>query len=234
LITLYIAALSVGLIHTVLGPDHYLPFVAMARAGRWSLRKTTWVTVLCGVGHVTGSVLVGLLGVLLGISVARLEAFEAARGDLAGWLLLGFGLALLVWGIVAAVRNRSHSHLHVHSNGTVHQHHHQHRAAHAHVHAAPAAERTVFGPWMLFLIFVFGPCEPLIPILMYPAAKGSLWHVAGVSVVFGLATVATMTGLVLAGYAGAPRLNWGLFERYGGALAGLVVTLCGAAVLIGF
>jgi len=25
--------------------------------------------------------------------------------------------------------------------------------------------------WALFLIFVFGPCEPLIPLIMYPAAK---------------------------------------------------------------
>ena len=33
-------AASIGFVHTLLGPDHYLPFVAMSRAGGWSARKT--------------------------------------------------------------------------------------------------------------------------------------------------------------------------------------------------
>ena len=39
---------------------------------------------------------------------------------------------------------------------------------------------------ILFTIFVFGPCEPLIPILMYPAAKSS---VAGMLLVAGVFSV---------------------------------------------
>ncbi|MCM8815199.1 MAG: hypothetical protein NC937_01660 [Candidatus Omnitrophica bacterium] len=33
------AAGSLGFIHTVLGPDHYLPFIVLARAGKWSKKK---------------------------------------------------------------------------------------------------------------------------------------------------------------------------------------------------
>jgi hypothetical protein len=51
---LYLSAASLGLIHTVLGPDHYIPFIMMGRAGKWSLRKTCRVTILCGIGHVAG------------------------------------------------------------------------------------------------------------------------------------------------------------------------------------
>lgn len=33
-------ALSIGFIHTIVGPDHYLPFVVMSKARNWSLSKT--------------------------------------------------------------------------------------------------------------------------------------------------------------------------------------------------
>ena len=86
---------STGVIHTLAGPDHYIPFIAMAKAGKWSTLKTFVVTVLCGFGHVMSSVVPGLIGVAIGIALARLEAFESFRGDIAGWLLLGFGVAYL-------------------------------------------------------------------------------------------------------------------------------------------
>ena len=47
-----ITAASIGLFHTLLGPDHYLPFIVMAQARKWSLVKTTCITALCGAGHV--------------------------------------------------------------------------------------------------------------------------------------------------------------------------------------
>ncbi|MCM8821749.1 MAG: hypothetical protein NC831_02905 [Candidatus Omnitrophica bacterium] len=33
------AAASLGFVHTALGPDHYLPFIVLARAGKWSKKK---------------------------------------------------------------------------------------------------------------------------------------------------------------------------------------------------
>jgi len=221
-----------GLVHTLMGPDHYVPFIAMARAGGWRLRKTMVVTVLCGIGHVLGSVVLGALGLLIGLSVSGLEAFESRRGDIAGWLLLSFGLAYTVWGIRRAIRNRPHAHLHVHADGTAHAHPHVHAGAHVHVHA-DAAGRATMTMWALFTIFIFGPCEVLIPQLMYPAARGSWFGVALVTLVFGLSTIATMTGLVAAGYLGLARLRFESFARYAHAVAGSAVVLCGAAILLG-
>ena len=43
---LIIAAASIAFFHTILGPDHYLPFIVMSRSGKWSIRKTTWITIL--------------------------------------------------------------------------------------------------------------------------------------------------------------------------------------------
>jgi nickel/cobalt exporter len=69
---LLITAASIGFFHTIVGPDHYLPFIVMAKSGNWSKTKTVWVTTLCGVGHVLSSVVLGLAGVAFGIAVSKL------------------------------------------------------------------------------------------------------------------------------------------------------------------
>ena len=65
-------AATIAFVHTVLGPDHYLPFVAMAKARGWNLRRTMVVTLWCGAGHLVGSVIIGLFGIFLGSAVANL------------------------------------------------------------------------------------------------------------------------------------------------------------------
>jgi len=242
---LTLAAVSIGFFHTLLGPDHYVPFIAMARIGRWSLSKTIIVTVLCGFGHVGSSVILGLIGVAAGVAVFKLETIEAARGSIAGWMLLAFGLAYFVWGIWRAIRNRPHTHLHVHENGTVHAHEHTHVSEHLHVHGAqakdvrhhhePAATNGggTMTPWLLFTIFLFGPCEPLIPLLMYPAAKASVLGVVWITAVFAMVTICTMTAVVVAMHLGISFVRLGRVERYGHAVAGLVILVCGAAVKMG-
>lgn len=225
-------AAVLGFSHTLMGPDHYLPFVAMSRIGRWSLPKTVVITLACGVGHVVGSVILGVLGIALGAAVGKLEWFEGIRGNVAGWLLLGFGLAYTVWGIHRAIRNRPHTHRHVHADGIAHAHRHGHVEDHAHVHADDQ-KAVSMTPWILFTIFIFGPCEPLIPLLMYPAAKLSLWGVGLVALVFGVVTIATMTGIVVVAYLGLTKAAFFRLERYGHVAAGLVVTACGAAIKLG-
>ena len=53
---LVLTAASLGFVHTVLGPDHYLPFTVLAKARKWSISKTAVITCLCGAGHVLSSV----------------------------------------------------------------------------------------------------------------------------------------------------------------------------------
>ena len=54
LLVLVATAASIGFIHTLLGPDHYLPFIVMAKVRGWSRSKALGVTSLCGLGHVAG------------------------------------------------------------------------------------------------------------------------------------------------------------------------------------
>jgi len=50
---LIIAAISVACLHTVSGPDHYLPFIALSKSRGWSFTKTMGWTIVCGCGHAT-------------------------------------------------------------------------------------------------------------------------------------------------------------------------------------
>ena len=220
-------AASIGLLHTALGPDHYLPFIMMGRARRWSLAKTAWITFLCGLGHVLSSVLLGLAGVLLGIQVMKLEVLEAFRGSIAAWLLIGFGFAYFLWGMRRAILNRPHRHVHSHGDAGKHEHEHTHTFDHAHVHDE---KKTNMTPWILFTIFVFGPCEPLIPLLMYPAAEKSVLGTILVAAVFSGVTVGTMLTIVLLSSWGVAFVKLGRMERYTHAAAGATICASGLAI----
>jgi sulfite exporter TauE/SafE len=224
------SAAALGAVHTLFGPDHYVPFVALAKARQWSLRKTLWITGLCGVGHIAGSVALGFVGIALGIGVRQLEVVESQRGDIAAWLLVGFGIAYATWGTVRALRNKPHTHRHVHSNGLVHSHTHSHQAGHMHPHGADGRSLT---PWILFTIFVFGPCEPLIPLLMYPAAALSPGAIALVAAVFGAVTVATMLAVVSLLALGLTAVSTERLGRLSHPLAGVTILLCGIAIFVG-
>ncbi|MHC4154308.1 MAG: urease accessory protein UreH domain-containing protein [Planctomycetota bacterium] len=223
---LIIAAASIGVFHTLLGPDHYLPFIMMSWSRRWSRMKTAMITLACGLGHIGSSVLLGLIGVALVLEVKRLEVVESVRGNVAAWLLIGFGLVYFVWGMRRALRKRPHEHSHAHPVGTSHTHTHTHEAEHAHIHD----DKSRTAPWALFVIFIFGPCEPLIPVLMYPAAKSSLTGLVLVTLVFGAATIGTMMGLVMLSTTGLNFIPLKRVEPFSHAIAGGTICLCGLAI----
>jgi len=229
---LIVTAWSVAIVHTLLGPDHYLPFVVLARAEGWSTGRTLRVALVCGLGHVLGSIVLGLVGIAVGAGLFRFEQIEAVRGDIASWLLIGGGLVYLVWGVRHAIRGRPHTHVHVHADGTVHSHEHNHHSEHAHVHKGKAGgSRT---PLVLFTIFILGPCEPLIPLLMYSAAKGWAGETALVALVFVIGTLGTMMAAIALGLRVASVAKIDRYERYSHAIAGLIVLACGVAVKAGF
>jgi sulfite exporter TauE/SafE len=222
---LLVTAATVALVHVLAGPDHIVPFVALARARHWSASKTAWITFWCGVGHVLSSLLLGGLGLALGAGLAHLTAFEEVRGGVAAWALVAFGLAYALWGTRRALVHRHQLTLHAHGHG-VHIH-----AGGATPHQHQGENTSVLTFWSLFLIFAFGPCEPLIPLFMLPASRG-LWDVAwATGAVFGAVTLATMVTVVLVVRAGTLRLPLGSLERWSHALAGSVIALSGLAVI---
>jgi len=224
---LALTAVSIGFVHTILGPDHYLPFIVLSQAKKWSLRKTMFITFLCGLGHVLSSVLLGLLGIAIGISLNKLVSVESFRGNIAAWLFISFGLVYMIISIRNLVRNKKHTHSHYHIDGEKHMHEHNHHDLHAHVHQDDVVKTT---PWILFLIFVFGPCEPLIPIIMYPAAENNIPGAVFVSLLFAAVTILTMMAVVLAFKLGLNRINLKPVEKYSHLIAGAMIFFSGVAI----
>lgn len=220
-------AVTIGFVHTLVGPDHYLPFIVMGEARRWSIRKTMLITFLCGLGHVLSSIVVGFIGIAAGISLSKLEFLEGFRGNIAAWLLIAFGLVWMLISLRKLYRSKKHVHTHAHADGTAHEHEHDHFSGHSHVHLA---DRKNLTPWILFLIFVLGPCEPLIPILMYPAAQNNTGGVIIVSLLFSAATIITMMAVVLAFRLGLSRINLRPVERWVNVIAGATIAFSGLAI----
>lgn len=231
-------AFVIGVSHTFIGPDHYLPFIVLSRAGGWSLGKTLWWTFVCGLGHVGSSVLVGALGIAFGWQVSGMEGFEGIRGEIAGYALILFGGAYLLYGLYRERGGRSHHHAHVHTDGAIHTHEHAHQSpsshGHRHQESSPPEEKATLAQtksfWAVFIIFVLGPCEPLIPLLMVPAAAHSAQGIAAVTAAFALATIGVMLAIVWMGYKGLNLLRFNFPERHIHALSGGAILVSGLLI----
>jgi sulfite exporter TauE/SafE len=223
---LLMSAASLGVIHTLLGPDHYLPFIVLSKARNWTRTRTLWITFISGVGHVAGSVILGLIGIGMGISLSKLESIEASRGSLVGWMLIAFGLLYTGYGIYKYVKRGAHMHL----PAFLRPKSIRHADLHLDVKELEKEDAGRLTPWILFLIFVFGPCEVLIPMLIYPAANQSGLGVFLVALVFGIATVGTMMLVVYLGYRGLSLVRFKGREHQLHLFAGLVILLAGAGM----
>ena len=226
MMVLLLSAASLGLIHTLLGPDHYLPFIVLSKARKWTRTRTLWITFISGVGHVLGSVVLGMIGIAMGLSLSKLEAFEASRGSLVGWMLIAFGVLYTAYGVFKYMKRGAHVHLPSFLRPKSIKH------AHLHLDVKEIEEDQAgkLTPWILFLIFVFGPCEVLIPMLVYPAAEHSGLGVFLVALVFGIATVGTMLLVVLLGYQGISLLRFKGREYQIHLFAGLIILTAGVGM----
>ncbi len=107
---------AVGVLHTIV-PDHWVPITLIARQQRWSRGETARAALVAGFGHVTSTLLIGLIVWLAGV------AFAARFGHLVSIVssvaLVGFGL----WIAFGAWREmhgaHGHSHAHGHHHGAV-------------------------------------------------------------------------------------------------------------------
>lgn len=88
-------------------------------------------------------------------------------------------------------------------------------------------------PWVLFLIFAFGPCEALVPLVSYTAVESGWISVAVVVLAFGFATLLAMVSAVLVGRIGLNWLRLPDLHHYSHVMAGLTVLACGLAIKFG-
>lgn len=222
---LIVTAISIACLHTVTGPDHYLPFIVLSRTRQWSMARTVFWTILCGCAHVWSSVLLGIGGAAIGWSLSRIKVLENVRGGFASWALLGFGAVYACWGWLKASRNHSHKHFDFYEDGSIYVYEHRHGET-----VSPNVRHKVT-PWVMFLIFALGPCEPMIPLLYFPAAKNSWIGMVSLIIVYTSCTLMTMLAMVIMGLYGVGLFKTAFLEKYMHFLGGLALMICGSAMI---
>lgn len=184
-----------------------MPFAAIAKARKWPKFKLLWITFLSGVGHVGISIVFSVIGLLLGFSLSKLKTVEGHRGLVSLWLLVGFGIAYMVWGIKKAKERRERE------------------------IDEEKLNAKIVSLWTMFAIIVLGPCEPLIPLVFLGYNYGHI-GVITVSIIFSAITIIMMLAQSLLAFMGIALIKSDIFERYSHAFAGLVIALTGALVLV--
>ncbi len=221
---LIITAVSIACLHTLTGPDHYLPFIALSKSRGWTIGKTIAWTVACGLGHVLSSVALGLGGAALGWSLSKINFLENVRGGIAGWVMLLFGVLYMLWGWYRLYTNKQHKHFDADEQG-LYVYEHRHGVA------VLPAERFRVTPWVMFIIFILGPCEPMIPLLYYPAAQKNVWGMMILILLYTFFTLLTMLGIVLLGYFGIGFSASPKAEKYVHVLGGVTIFVCGVGMV---
>lgn len=194
-----VTGFAVAFLHAAL-PTHWLPFVLVGRAQKWSTGRTLGVTLLAGLGHVGLTIALGL-----GLVVAGL-ALEPKLGGLFHWVVGGLMVAV---GLFYMARGR-HNHA-VPEAG---------RRSYASDRAAIIA---------LVTLLTLSPCEAFLPYYLAGMQHGWQAFLV-LSAVLMAATAAGMLIFTSLSLAGFKRLGLQWVERYEETILGAALVLVGVAV----
>jgi hypothetical protein len=230
---------AVGVLHTLV-PDHWAPLVVVGRQQGWSTARTARAAAIAGVGHVTSTLLLGILlwavGAALAVRYGHAVSVAAALALIAFGLWIGYSGWRELQDEDGHDHSHGHAHLHRHADATEHVHWHEHGNDDWHVDAGGAAvlhdhDHAIAGRTALLLILGSSPMIEGLP-LFFAASTYGVSLLATMALVFAIATVATYVIVSSAAIAGLSRISFGPLERYGEVLSGAFVALVGVYALI--
>ncbi len=102
LLVLSFAAMLVAVVHSAM-PDHWVPLAIVARGARWTISRTARVSLLAGLGHVGGSL---ILGIAIGAIMPLGPDAPLQEGRLIGSLLVATGISLYVYSRLGRRRGK--------------------------------------------------------------------------------------------------------------------------------
>lgn len=204
---LIMGSLTLSLLHALI-PSHWLPFVTIGKAERWTRRQTLTVTALAGLAHTVSTSLLGVLVSLAGWQLA--ESYHELSERAIPLLLLALGL----WYLMQHLR---------------------HRHVHDHIDAGAMRASRSFSRLLLSLVIAMflSPCLEIEAYFLSAGAKG--WPaVLTVALIYNGVTLSGMLLMVALARTGLQRLDahWpdvARFEHYENLITGL--TLVGLAIL---
>ena len=225
---------ATALFHTLI-PDHWLPFVLVARSQGWSVRKTFFTTLFSAIFHVTLSLGVGVLALFLGRELIlalgeRIEVF-------AGGTLVFFGLVYALFFMAGGGRHQhyfpGHGEHHpledfLPESGSVTEA--EPGPSHRHIVSRHLGDQSI-GSLALAVVVGLNPCVLAIPLVLATVAEGP-WSLLAVGISFALTSVVVLVAASLLGYQGMKRINLPFLNRYGEVISGLLIAALGLIMLI--
>jgi hypothetical protein len=196
---------AAAFLHAAL-PTHWLPFVLVGQAQRWSLTRSLLAVTAAGLAHIATTVVVGSLIVAAGLALEALVA--GFLPWLSAILLFGFGTFYLIRTVVR-------------------------RPAMAGGPALDLAEPTVSHSaafWGLVAVMALSPGEVLLPIYMSSAQQGA-GALALLALMFAVGTILGMATFTTLARAGASILRLERWARYEGAILGLALIAIGLLIV---
>jgi len=198
---LILGSLVLSLLHALI-PSHWIPFITIAHAERWSRGRTLWVTALAGLAHTISTTLLGLLVSLAGWQLSDSDYVLSER--VIPLLLLALGL----WYLMQHLR-----------------HHH----SHSHLDEEVIRQRSFRRILVALLLAMFlSPCLEIEAYFLSAGARGT-GAIVTVALIYNVITLGGMLGMVALGRQGLRRLNTYWLEHHENLITGL--TLISLAVL---
>ncbi len=201
------AGFVTALLHAAL-PTHWLPFVLVGRAQRWTTARVLGAVTVAGLAHIVTTAVVG--GVIVAAGLAMDPWLAGQLPNLAAILLFGFGAFYLSRALIRRPVPAGGPPLELAEPGVSHA--------------------AAF--WGLVAMMAVSPGEVLLPIYLSQASAG-LAVLAGLTLAFAAGTVAGMAVFTLLARAGWSILRLERWARYEGAVLGLALIVIGLLVLLG-
>jgi nickel/cobalt transporter (NicO) family protein len=198
LTALVTGSILLSLMHAII-PNHWLPILAIARQQGWPERETLRVTLLAGLAHVGGTV---LIGILLGWAG---HSFSERYAELSSKIIPS---ALILMGLFFMWQHHTHHHFHINEN----------RLRNVKPHA-----RLI---WSLAGMMFLSPCLE-IEAFFLSAGELGWWAVGLIAVVYAVSTVTGMIVWMTIALHGLQKFNWHRIEHNAGLITGILLILVG-------
>lgn len=212
------AAAGVGFGHAVL-PDHWVPLAVVGRTRRYPLTRVARLSSLAGVAHVLVSLLLGAAIVAIGLQFR--SKVESAQDTIVGVVLVATGIGFLAFELGDS--GRSHSHAHPHAGG------YPDTGSDA---GGGAGRLRGLSAIMVSFGAAASPDLTILPVFLAAAAVGTGTAI-GSLLAFALVTIATIVGLTLLATLGGYQVRGKWLDRWGNAIAAVVLLIIGTLVLAG-
>ncbi len=206
LLSLLGGGFAAAFLHAAL-PTHWLPFVLIGRAQRWSSQQTLGAVAAAGLSHIISTALVGVL--IVGAALALDQWVRGLLPHLSAGLLLMFGLFYLIRALLVAPDPGDEAALE------------QPRPA--------VSDRTAL--LGLITMMALSPGEVLLPLYLRSATAG-LPTLALLTLMFLLGTISGMAVFTAMAHAGASILRLERWARYEGAILGLILIVLALLVIL--